>query len=162
MLDQETIDRLLANKNNPARTRTKRGPGEQKASTGSRAKQPQTTRKRHIRIKTQYPDLVPNKYVKRYVGKGASVSTPCTSLGCRAPSYYLFDGSPLCSVHLIYALVYELDRITSLSNLNSINSVGPLPQTMGLRAGGVDASAGSPASTSLPTNNGSGEDDEYL
>jgi hypothetical protein len=162
-LDQELIDRLLANKHNPVK---KRAPGEQKASTGARTK---TARKRFIVSKTQYPDLVPNKYVKRYVGKGTNVSTPCTSHGCRAPSYHLFSGSPLCSIHLIYALVYELDRITTLSNLNSINSVSPLPQ-VGIRAGGVDTAAGSPASTSFMgslqanavINTESGEDDEYL
>jgi hypothetical protein len=151
-LDDALIARLLANKNNPVK---KRAPASSKASTGVRAK-------RHIRHKTQYPDLVPNKYVKRYVGKGIKVSTPCTSTGCRAPSYYLFDGSPLCSVHLIYALVYELDRITSLSNLNSVNKISPLP---GTQAGGGKLAAGPhPASISLPvTTNGSEDDDDsYL
>jgi len=156
-LDQELIDRLLANKHNPVK---KRAPGGQKASTAPR---PRT--KRFIVSKKQYPTLIPNKYVKYYAGKGTNVSTPCTSHGCRAPSYHLFDGSPLCSIHLIYALVYELDRITSLSNLNSINTIGPLPHLAG-QAGGVDTAAGSPASTSLQypltTNNGDEEDDEYL
>ena len=96
-LDAETIARLTAPKTRTPAVKTSTGGGL--TNTNGRST-------KLIRRRVQYPELIENEYVKHILR-----SKPCTSRDCGSPSYYTMSGSPLCNLHLIYALVYELDRM---------------------------------------------------
>lgn len=129
-LDAETIKRLTQKKK--AAPASKPGTGDE---TGRRTK-------RFIRHRG-YPSLAPNSFVMRVPDNR---SVPCESFGCGAPSYYKFLSHPLCNIHIVYALVYELNRLSgakaSEESGTSLN--------------------GSSLALSEVQSNGSGEDDSYL
>ena len=146
-LDAETIRRLTE----------KRAPASRKPAQGQGSGGKKGSRKGYmgIRTRTQYPKLIHNDFVKSVQGTEQSSTMGCTSFGCGAPSYYLFLDQPLCSIHLTYALVYELQRIKG--NPTSEGSNQPTPATAQPRLDGA----------SLVIINGSnhesGEDDDnYL
>lgn len=141
-LTQEEIVRLLNKKAAPASKR---------ASTEGGGK----SSRRLSRIHTQYAKLPPNNLVRYIPGEH---SKPCTSYGCGAPTYYMFSGSPLCSMHIVFALVHEL-------NLYSRNG------TRQIEANGDSSLTSTPGETAaVPVStNGSdteqeswGENDSYL
>jgi hypothetical protein len=146
-LDAETIRRLTETK--------KRAPASKKPAQGSGGKKGSRKGYMGIRVKTQYPKLIPNDYVKSVPGTEQSSTMGCTSFGCGAPSYYLFLGQPLCSIHIVYALVHQLQygangatQTSEVSNQSVPPDVRPLTQLDG---------------TSLVIINGtdeSGEDDD--
>ena len=94
-LDAETIARLTQPK-------PKRAPANVKNGTGGVVK-----RHKQIRVATQYPELEKNAFV----GTTGERSLPCTSFGCGAPSCFTYMGAPMCNIHIVYQLVYELQRV---------------------------------------------------
>jgi hypothetical protein len=102
-LDAETIARLTQPK-------PKRAPAISKGGTGGKPFN------KLIRRQVQYPKLVPNEFVEKIPEKSGTHA--CTSFGCGCPSYYTFRGEPMCSIHLIWGLVYELNRVSNSATTN--------------------------------------------
>jgi hypothetical protein len=140
-LDAETIRRLTE----------KKAPAN-KPSTGGEKKR---TRRGYmgIRLKTHYPKLIKNDFVKHVPGTETSSTMGCTSFGCGAPSYYLFLDQPLCEIHILFALVIELQSRANGTSGDSTSTAAGSPDPRQLNGD-------SPLVTATASFNESGEDDD--
>jgi hypothetical protein len=153
-LDQETIDRLLANK------RTKSAPGSKRASTGGGV-----VKRKLSRTSTHWAKLPHNSLVYPI----NEYSLPCTSSGCGAPSNFRMRGSPLCNMHLVFALAHEINLLSHNGENRAIQTSGVSePSRNGSLVGespqsphnGVDIPLANQLALSLKSDDESGEDDD--
>jgi hypothetical protein len=84
-----------------AKKATRARPTDKKPAQGARGR-------KLTRVATQYTKLPFNYLVKHIEGP----SKPCESYGCKCPSYHTLRKEPLCQLHLIYALVHEINLLS--------------------------------------------------
>jgi len=103
-LNAEDIAALYAKKSRPPVKKPAQGVG------GGKEKRAKMSRR-----VVHWAKLPPNKLVYHIVGP----SIACESTGCGAPSYYRVRGQPLCQLHIVFALVHEINRLTQTAGVPS-------------------------------------------
>jgi len=117
-LTPEQIAALYAKKANKSQ---KPAPGDGKTAQG--------VRRKLGRIHTHYGKLPKNHLV--YPANSDGRSMPCESSGCHCPSHHRLRGQVLCNLHLIFALVHEINL---LSHNGAIKTTGVPTATGGVAA----------------------------
>jgi len=110
-LSTEEIQALYAKKSRPPVKKTAQGVGGVTRKTGKQGRAKMSRRVVH------WAKLPPNYLVYHIAGP----SIACESSGCGAPSYYRVRGQPLCQLHIVFALVHEINL---LSNNGSTRPTG--------------------------------------